>query len=75
MTVQVRLRDNDLLPLGNFNFTIEEVQIIYAMYAGDMLSLWQVHEAAFPTATIHEIAVAVSHAIIGYSEGTLLSVT
>ena len=64
MADQLCPKKNNLFPTGNFNFTMEEVQIIYAMYAGDKLSLWQVQEAALPTSTIHEIAVAVSHVIM-----------
>ena len=41
---------------------MEEVKLIYSLYADDKLSLWEIKEINFNEAQIKELAVAITHA-------------
>ena len=41
---------------------MEEVKLIYSLYADDNLSLWEIKETKFNQAQIEELAVAITHA-------------
>ena len=62
MSVQLRPGKSTLLIVGSYNFTMEEVKLIYRLYADDKLSLWEIKETKFNEAQIEELAVAITHA-------------
>ena len=41
---------------------MEEVKLIYSLYADDNLSLWEIKETKFNQAQIEELSVAITHA-------------
>ena len=45
-----------------YKFTMEEVKLIYSLYADVNLSLWEIMENKFNKAQIEELAVAITHA-------------
>ena len=64
MSVQLRPGKSTLLVAGAYSFMMEEVNLIYILYADDKLSLWEIKEAKFNEAQIQEIACAISHAFM-----------
>ena len=64
MSVKLRPGNSTLLVTGASRFTMEEVRLIYSLYADDKLSLCEIKETKFHEAQIEEIAVAISHAFM-----------
>ena len=62
MAVQLRPGNSTQLSVGSYNFTMEEVKLIYSLYVDDTLSLWEIKESNFNEAQIEELAVAITHA-------------
>ena len=62
MSVKLHPGKSTLLVAGAF--MVEEVKLIYSLYADDKLSHWEIKEAKFHKAQIQEIACAISHAFM-----------
>ena len=62
MAVQLRPGNSTQLAVGSYNFTMEEVKLIYSLYVDDTLSLWEIKESNFNEAQIEELACAIWHA-------------
>ena len=62
MSIQLRPGTSSLLLAGTYSFTMDEVRLIYRLYADDKLSLWKIKETYFDEAQIEQIAVAIKHA-------------
>ena len=62
MAVQLRPGNSTQLSVGSYNFTMEEVKLIYSLYVDDTLSLWEIKESNFNEAQIEELAVTITHA-------------
>ena len=50
-----------MLKAGAYNFHMEDVEMIYALYSYHNWTLWKIKERRFKQASIEEIAVAVLH--------------
>ena len=61
MAVQLWLGNSNLLRVGSYKFTMEEVQLIHKLYMTDKWRLWAIQETHFDDVKIEEIAVAVNH--------------
>ena len=68
MFVQLRPGKSTILVAGAYSFTMEEVKLIYSLYADDKLSLWEIKEAKFHEAQIQVIACAISHTFMGIQQ-------
>ena len=65
MSVKLRPGNSTLLRLGSYNFTMEELKLIYSLYVDDTFSLWEIKESEeshFDEASIEELAQAICHA-------------
>ena len=62
MSVQLRPGTSTLLHAGTYSFTMDELRLIYKLYADDKLTLWKIKETYFNEAQIEQIAVAIKHA-------------
>ena len=61
MSVQLRGCNSTLIVVGASNFTMEQVRLIYSLYADDKLSLWEIKERNFNDYQIEELACAITH--------------
>ena len=63
MASQLPLRPNNsgFVTAGTYNFTFEEVKLIYKLYTDDNFTLWEIKESSFNEAQLQEIAVAINH--------------
>ena len=55
MSVQLRPGTSSLLLSGTYSFAMDEVRLIYRLYADDKLSLWKIKETHFNEAQIEQI--------------------
>ena len=65
MSVKLRPENSTLLKLGSYNFTMEELSLIYSLYVDETFSLWEIKESEesnFDEASIEELAQAITHA-------------
>ena len=61
MAVPLRPGKSNLLKVGGYNFTMEDVEQIYALYSHHNWTLWEIKERRFQEPSIKQLAVAVSH--------------
>ena len=45
MSVKLRPENSTLLKLGSYNFTMEELSLIYSLYVDETFSLWEIKES------------------------------
>ena len=61
MAVPLRPGKSNLLKVGGYNFTMEDVEQIYTLYSDHNSTLWEIKERRFQEPSIKQLAVAVSH--------------
>merc|ERR1712121_468866 len=61
MAVPLQPGKSNLLKVGGYNFTMEDVEQIYTLYSDHNSTLWEIKERRFQEASIKQLAVAVLH--------------
>ena len=63
MAVQLRPGKSNLLKVCGYNFTMEDVEVIYTLYSIHNWTLWEIKERRFREPDIKQLAVAVNHGL------------
>ena len=63
MAVQLRPGKSNLLKVSGYNFTMEDVEVIYTLYSIHNWTLLEIKERRFIEPSIKQLAVAVNHGL------------